>query len=240
MRRAIASTILAALCLTLAGAAAAAEPGTGPLTPTGLTGVWLKKDAPRDRTPMPLTPLAKAAQAKQRAEVAAGNVIGEHNRKCDPVGMPGMMTNEFALQFLEMPGRVVVVSEMSPLTRQIYLDKPQSDGGNGPMWNGHSVGHWEAKTLVVDTVNFQEPDDPIVFGGIRSASLHLVERYHLEDGGQTLIGEMTFEDPKLLTAPYTTRVAYGRLKNDSELWEYACQVDAEGWSERFKGDKAAK
>ena len=81
MRRAIASTILAALCLTLAGAAAAAEPGTGPLTPTGLTGVWLKKDAPRDRTPMPLTPLAKAAQAKQRAEVAAGNVIGEHNRK---------------------------------------------------------------------------------------------------------------------------------------------------------------
>ena len=144
------------------------------------------------------------------------------------------------LEPASMPGRVVVVSEMSPLTRQIYLDKPQSDGGNGPMWNGHSVGHWEAKTLVVDTVNFQEPDDPIVFGGIRSASLHLVERYHLEDGGQTLIGEMTFEDPKLLTAPYTTRVAYGRLKNDSELWEYACQVDAEGWSERFKGDKAAK
>jgi hypothetical protein len=152
--------------------------------------------------------------------------------------MPGMMINEFALQFLEVKGRIVVVSEMSPLTRQIYLDKPQSDGGNGPMWNGHSVGHWEGQTLVIDTINFEEPADPIVFGGIRSNNLHLVERYHLEDGGQRLVGDMTFTDPKLLTRPYQIHVSFKRLPDDAELWEYACQVDVEGWSQRFLGDKA--
>ncbi len=228
-----------ALLATASIAHAAAPANTGPQSPTGLTGMWMRKQGGdgSPRVPLPLSAAGKAAQAKADAELAAGNVIG--TLKCDPVGMPGMMTNEFALQFLEIPGRIVIVSEMSPLSRQVYLGKPQGDGGNGPMFNGHSVGHWEGKTLVIDTVNFQQPENPIVFGGLRSASLHLTERYHLEDAGQTLVGELTFEDPKLLTQTYKSTVRFERLPNDAELWEYACLVGGEGWQDRFAGDTAA-
>jgi hypothetical protein len=203
----------------------------------GIVGMWIQDKGPGGHPAMPLTPLGQAAKAKEEADIAAGHVISEEGRKCDPVGMPGFMTNEFALEILESPGRIVMVSEMSPLTRQIYLDKPQSDGGNGPMWNGHSVGHWEGDTLVIDTINFEAPPSPIVFGGVRSAGLHLIERYHLEDGGNRLVGEMTFIDPKILTKPYVTQLAFKRLPGDAELWEYACLVGAEGWSQRFPGDK---
>jgi hypothetical protein len=216
----------------LAQAQPAAHPHIG--------GMWIQDGGPGGHPTLPLTPAGQAAQAKVEADVAAGHVITESGRRCDPVGMPGMMTNEFALQILEAPGRIVMVSEMSPLSRQIYLDKPQSDGGNGPMWNGHSVGHWEGDTLVIDTINFQAPASPIVFGGIRSAGLHLTERYHLEDKGTRLVGEMTFVDPKVLSKPHVTQLAFKRLPDDAELWEYACLVGGEGWSERFPGDKGDK
>jgi len=234
---------LCALAVALSFAAHAASfaaDNDGPLTATGLEGMWIIKKGFDAHDPLPLTPFAQAAQEKARAELAAGHVIGAGQGRCDPVGMPGFMTNEFGLQILEMPGRVVMISEMSPLSRQIYLDQPQSDGDNGPLWNGHSVGHWEGKTLVIDTINFREPDNPIVFGGVRSANLHLIERYHLENDGKLLVGELTFIDPKLLTRPYVSHVAFTRLPNDAPLWEYACQTDDPAWSQRFQGDAVQK
>ena len=229
----------AAVCLVVALAAAGLAQAAEPAMPahTRISGMWIQDSGNSGHPTLPLTPLAQAAQDKAEAAIAAGHVVSDEARRCDPVGMPGIMTNEFALQILETPGRVVMVSEMSPLTRQIYLDKPQTGGTNGPMWNGHSVGRWEGRTLVIDTVNFQAPASPIVFGGIRSAGLHLTERYHLEDNGNRLAGDMTFVDPKLLTKPYVIHLAFKRLPDDAELWEYACLVGDEAWAQRFPGDK---
>jgi hypothetical protein len=226
----------ASFVVALAGAGLA-HAATPEAVHTHIAGMWIQDNTSNGHPTLPLTPLGQAAEAKEMANIAAGHVISDDERRCDPVGMPGFMTNEFALQILETPDRVVMVSEMSPLTRQIYLDKPQTGGTNGPMWNGHSVGKWEGDTLVIDTVNFQAPDNPIVFGGLRSANLHLTERYHLENNGNELVGDMTFVDPKLLTKPYVTHLAFKRLPDDAELWEYACLVGDAAWAQRFPGDK---
>jgi hypothetical protein len=234
----------AALGVLATGAAQAA-----PAPSATLTGMWLLdpkdfgSEAPR-KEPMSLTPAAAAQQAEARKKVSAVQAtLSDHSRKCLPIGMPGMMTNEFALEFLETDGRVTVLSENSPLPRSIYLTETSHTTGLEPSWNGHSIGHWEGegakRTLVVDTVNFNDRVGPVNGRGVHSPTTHLIERYYL-DGPDRLIGEMTFEDPTYLAKPFHTVHHYNRIKGKAELWEYVCETDAPGWSERFQGDPAAK
>jgi hypothetical protein len=222
----------AGAALLLAGAASAQV--------TSLTGMWLLegKDFGRDLK-MPLTAEAQKIRDGQRKAVAAGDVIGASGKQCAPEGMPGMMANEFALEILETPDRVTILNEASSIPRSIYLDETTHPKGLEPAWNGHSIGHREGKTLVVDTVNFNDKASPFGFIGVHSSTTHLVERFHTENDGQTLVGEFTFEDRRLLSAPWTGVVHYKRLPPRSELWEYACEIGG-GWQERFKGDPAAK
>ena len=56
-----------------------------------------------------------------------------------------------------------------------------------------------------------------------SEDLQIIERYHLEKGGSTLVGELTFEDPKTFSSPWTTRVTYRKLPPGTELDEDVCR-----------------
>ena len=92
---------------------------------------------------------------------------------------------------------------------------------------------------MIDTVNLNDRTGPVGRNGVHSPTTHIVERLHLKDP-DTLVGEMTFEDPTYLTKPWTSTHTYHRIKAPAELWEYACEPDAAGWSERFAGDPEAK
>jgi len=227
---------IAAAILSLAASAHAAD------TPTkSIAGMWALDQKQYDHPPaMPLTPKGMALQEEQRKKREEGNqVISANGKKCLPIGMPGFMTNEFALEILTAPDRVTLLSENSSLPRSVYLDEPKHPTDIEPGWNGHSIGHWDGKALVIDTVNFNEKTGPIGGSGVHSPTTHLVERLYLKDP-DTLVDEMTFEDPTWLAKPWTNTRNYRRLPAHSELWEYACEVDAPGWSERFAGDPEAK
>jgi hypothetical protein len=222
----------AGAALLLAGAACAQT--------TSLTGMWIldAKDFGRDLK-MPLTAAAQKMRDDEKKAVEGGDVIGAGGKQCAPEGMPGMMANEFALEFLETPGRVTILNEASTIPRSVYLDETTHPKGLEATWNGHSIGHWEGKTFVIDTVNFNDKANPFGFIGVHSSTTHLVERFHTENDGKNLVGEFTFEDPRLLAKPWTGVVHYKRLPPHSELWEYACEIGG-GWQERFQGDPAAK
>jgi hypothetical protein len=66
-------------------------------------------------------------------------VLSERGLRCLPIGMPGMMRNEFALEIRETPGRVTVISENSPLVRTIYLNRKEHTPDYAPGWNGHTA-----------------------------------------------------------------------------------------------------
>lgn len=237
VRRACAVALASAL---LAGGVQAAEPAAQPAGKPVLTGMWMlePKDFHNEGKPPLTAEAAKVAQAEEAA-IMAGKVISDAHKKCLPSGMPMMMTNEFALEILETPGRVTFVSEMSPLVRTVYLDQTSHPADTLPMWNGHSIGRWEGQTLVIDVAFLNDRISHIPGGGLLSDATHIVERYHLENDGKDLVGEMTFEDPKVLTRPWTVKHTYHRLEDKAELWEYACEIDAKGWSERFDGDPQA-
>ncbi len=208
---------------------------------TGLNGMWLldEGDFARRESP-PLKPdIAAAVAAKRAATGPDGPVLSNDNKLCLPSGMATMMANEFGLEILETPGRVTIISENSPLVRSVYLNKT-SHGDVQPSWNGHSIGHWEGKTLVIDTIGFNDRKSYIGRDLPPSTQTHIVERYTVSADGKALNGEMTFIDPSILSRPWTVKHSYHRLAEDAELWEYACEVGAVGWSERFEGDPEAK
>jgi hypothetical protein len=234
---------IAATLALIAGAALAAEPAKHKTaaSPKTIAGMWALTQTEYDRhEAMPLTPMALALQEKQRKAREEGNVVLSANgKKCLPIGMPGFMTNEFALEVLTASDRVTLLSENSTLPRSVYLDETRHPTDLEASWNGHSIGRWEGKVLVVDTVNFNDRTGPVGNAGVHSPTTHLTERIYLK-GPDTLVDEMTFEDPTYLAKPWTNVRSYRRLPAHSELWEYACEVDAPGWSERYAGDPEAK
>lgn len=236
------AALAAAFCMSagLAHGQPAAKPGTG------LTGVWLLDQHTYDHQEEfqpPLKPEVQAiAAAKRKAREEGGVVLSDNNKKCLPIGMPGIVTNEFAMELLETPGRITVVSENSPLARTISLTRKTHNEDQEPSWNGDSIGRWEGKTLVVETTRLNDRIShlPFGFGGVMSLTTKITERYHLTNGGKDLVNEMTFNDPNVLVAPWTVSYTYHRAEGDAERWEYVCEVDAAGWSERFAGDPQFK
>ena len=143
-----------------------------------------------------------------------------------PAGMfPAAYNN--AYQIMQVPGYVVIVSEMIHETRIIPLDGRSHVGANIRQWNGDSRGRWEGNTLVVDTKNYNDKGSIGTSGatgrirGIPSSdSLRIVERFTRTDP-KTIEYEVTIDDPKVYTRPW--KVAFPLNRDPAyKMYEYAC------------------
>jgi hypothetical protein len=99
--------------------------------------------------------------------------------------------------------------------REVHLNHYEDYGGFKPSLFGHSIGHWEGETLVIDTVGYK-PHVSGVFSGIPAgARKHTVERVALTPDHLHLHYQMTMEDPDFLTAPATLDM----------LWDHRPDLD---------------
>jgi len=110
---------------------------------------------------------------------------------------------------------VAILPEMIHDARVIPLDGRPHLPSSIRQWNGDSRGHWEGKTLVVDTTNFSPQSD---FMGSRE-NLHLVERF-TRVSSDMLNYEVTLEDPATWTRPWTASLRLKQSKD--EIYESAC------------------
>ena len=102
--------------------------------------------------------------------------------------------------------------------RTIYLDGRPHLAPHIRQWLGHSVGHWEDDTLVVDTTNFTEKTS--FFGS--GKDLHLVERF-TRVSPDLVMYEVTVEDPTLWTSSWTTEIPLTEVDNKAnQIFEAAC------------------
>jgi hypothetical protein len=209
---------LAALCLAGASAAYAEPDITGMwavYAPTGADGARVRQ------APAKLTPERRAQQIEDnKISTANHRLVGEGHTKCWPTGMPGLMSTPFGIEFLQTKGRITILNEVSNLPRTIYLDEKTHPDSVIPGWNGHSIGHWEGDTLLVDTIGFNGRNGNV------SEKMHITERMHLDKEGY-LIDDMTLDDPTTYTEPYHVSYRYRRASGQegSELMEYVCEVD---------------
>jgi hypothetical protein len=195
-----------------------------------ITGSWERARDP-SIPPQPQPPLKpqyqKEWQAKTQAarEAAAkGTPLADRATLCLPEGMPAMMGATFPIEILQSKGQVTIIEEAFTQVRRILLDQPQKAIDDvEPGFYGHSVGHWENGTLVVDTVGVREN---VVFQNApHSADMRIKERISIGANG-ILRDEITVEDPATLEKPWTFTFGYRRIPNYS-LLEYICEDNRE-------------
>ena len=97
--------------------------------------------------------------------------------------------------------KVVIKTDWMDTERTVYLDSRTHPAPTQTFLHGHSVGHWEGKTLVVDTTNFKDHRSGLAAALPSSTKKKLTERFELSEDGKTLMYSGTVEDPVYLSAP---------------------------------------
>jgi hypothetical protein len=140
---------------------------------------------------------------------------------CLPLGIPGADILSYApFKIVQAPGVIVMMYEIDNTRRQIYTDGRKLPVDPQPAWLGYSVGHWEGDTLVVDTAGFNDKSWLDVSGLPHSEALRVQERFRRRDFGHMEL-QVTIDDPKIFTRPFTFKVTE-LLLPDSDLLESFC------------------
>jgi hypothetical protein len=193
--------------------------------------------------PPPLKPEHFAPwEARQKANREAeqrGEPVYSNYARCLPDGMPSMMMAMFPLEVLQTAGQITIIEEAYNQVRRIWLDQTQvaAEDAEPGFW-GHSVGHWEGDTLVVDTVGIKEyvrfRDAP------HSNQMRISERMRAISPDM-FRNDITITDPVFLTGPWSFTYMYKR-KPGYKLYEYVCEdnrqyKDPETGGTRLRIDK---
>ena len=150
---------------------------------------------------------------------------------CLPTGVPRIAP--YPWRMLQTPTHVFILFEGNIHSyRQIFVDGRKHPEDPDPTWYGHSVGHYEGNTLVVDTVGFNDKFWFDFRGHPHREKLHTLERYTRTDMG-SLVVETTITDPVYYTKPFTIKFT-ARLRPGEELMEYICQENEQD-VEHIKG-----
>ena len=183
------------------------------------SGVWIPNQldqiAQRSTNSPPWKPEAAAQIAEQVQLANAMRPLGLFVN-CLPEGMPSwMLISHDAMEILYTPGRVTMLGESDGnRLRRIYTDGRSHPADPDPSFFGHSVGHWERDTLVVDTVGVY----PEAFLAIsewiglpNNGDLHVIEHIHLASPDR-LHDDLEIIAPHLLTGPWKTTRIFNRKR----------------------------
>ena len=173
---------------------------------------------------LPYTPWGKKIRDDRFALGARDNP----DAMCMPMGFLQFHQQPQPRMIIQMPKMILIEYEANYGIRHIYLDGRQlpKQGEPQPWWYGYSVGRWEGDTLVVETNNLRGAEDgPYdgwmdVNGSPYSNQAKFTERIRRPTFGHLQI-DLTIEDPKAYTRPWTVRVDQ-RLLPDSDLIEFVC------------------
>ncbi|HTW74801.1 MAG TPA: hypothetical protein VMD56_07765 [Steroidobacteraceae bacterium] len=184
----------------------------------GQTGVIIVPSVPPLRQPY-LTQWQAHEVARHEADLR-GQPFNDEHSQCMPDGMPSMMMGMFPMEVLQAPGEIAIVEEAYRQIRHIYLNQKQIPVSDAePEFWGHSVGHWQGDTLIVNTVGIKDSvrleDVP------HSDQMQIDERIRLlsPDRYQDAI---TVSDPAYLVHPWSFTWTYQRDPG-YKLLEYVCE-----------------
>lgn len=152
----------------------------------------------------------------------ANNVKYDPEGFCLPPGGPRSMGTPYPAEIIQDRDRIIILFEGGGhVWREIHMDGRAHPQDLNPTYFGHSTGHWEGDTLVVDTVGFNEKTW-IDFGGyMHTDQLHTVERFSRPDK-ETLHYETVIDDPGAYFEPWTVSWDI-RWSEGQELQDYICQ-----------------
>lgn len=150
---------------------------------------------------LPYQPWAAELVKKRRADLAKD----DPNIHCMPRGAPRIWTDDYYKRIFQIPGRLVILTERNMQYRQIFTDGRPVPVDANPTWNGYSSGRWEGDTLVVHTNGFRDDLWLDSDGNPLTGAANVTEKLRRPNYG-TLGIEITVDDPKAYTAPWTVKL----------------------------------
>ena len=203
------------------------QEGPPPRLPDGtpdFSGVWVGAgpigDISTGLLPGEELVMLPAAQALMKSRMAAD----DPEARCLPTGVPRIAPYPWRLVQSPAYGKATHLFFLFEGNihsfRQIFMDGREHPDDEEPSWYGHSVGHWEGDTLVIETVGFNDLFWFDFVGHPHTEQLKTVERYT-----RTKFGELevvtTVTDPGAYAKPFTVKFRH-TLRPGWELMEYIC------------------
>jgi hypothetical protein len=182
----------------------------------------------------------QAWAAELQKKRVADNGLNDPDGLCLPQGPLEYHIDPQPFEIIQTPQKILYISESNYGFRTFYMDgrslPPQGDVE--PYWHGYSIGRWDGDTLVVESNNFRGVDPNNVRGsGLPDTylgsgwldhrgspfteALKLTERYRRLNYGLLEI-ELTVDDAKAYTKPFTVRVLQRLVADGSEMIEFIC------------------
>jgi hypothetical protein len=190
-----------------------------------LSGIWrgagpiYRFNIAQDLEPQDIQPWAEALFLQRVRASRKDSPLA----KCLPVSVP--FHNFFNLtRIVQTPGLMMIVYE-SPNSphRTVFTDGRDLPKDPNPAFLGYSIGRWEGDTLVVTTTGFNDLGWLDSAGHPQTESLRITERMRRRDFGH-MDFEMTIDDPKVFTKPFTFKTQR-LLAADTELLEDYCEAE---------------
>lgn len=207
-------------------APAPGDPKTFPRMASGkpdFTGLWRaigRGFADPGDPPAPLTPEYAAKRQKWQQAERDGKPLADSVSQCIAVGVARSMRLG-NLEFIQRPEQLTIINENLHEVRRIFLDGRKQPEDPDPTFSGHSIGRWNADTLVADTIAIRS--HALDSTGLWiSDDARLTERISMVNRN-TLKHEMTIIDPVALTKPWVVHRYYSRLPPDEAIEEYVCE-----------------
>jgi hypothetical protein len=169
----------------------------------GSDGIWLPRHV------ADVAPSKSLLTAKQ----------ADPSARCLPPGVPRIMLQARPFQIVEATNRILFLFEGGAhVWRQIWMDGRAHPKDPNPDWLGDSIGHWEADTLVVDSVGFNDKTWLDDLGHPHSERLHVVENF-TRTSPQTMKYDVVIDDPGANIQSWTAGSTFsfrpkGRLAED--------------------------
>ena len=113
-----------------------------------------------------------------------------------------------------------MLQEANAAYRQIFTDGRPLPSIEQPSFNGYSIGRWEGDALVVQTVGFKDGLWLDRSGSPMTDAARMIEKFRRVNYGKLEI-ELTVDDPKAYTAPWTVKLNHF-IVLDTELLDYIC------------------
>jgi hypothetical protein len=197
--------------------------------PRNLEGIWASVGQPlsADGKPPPFTPAVQALQQRQRMQEANGAPVVVKDTLCRPPGVVAVTGNQFPTQIIQRPEKILIIAEQNRGVWPIYMNSGHPRTVKRA-YVGHSVGHWDGNTLVIDSVGFKSRETGIS-AFAHSEDAHVVTRIRrartaqsANGNGDRLIVERTIEDPKVYDRTYTA-INVARWRPDLQILEFNCE-----------------
>jgi hypothetical protein len=194
--------------------------------PRDLEGVWWLNGyeyllGPEPGVPPPLKPQYMKKLEERIRLKNKGTPEADASTKCFPHGMPRVMESPYPIEILQTPDEIIILHEVAHNLRRIHMNQEHPKNLK-PTWLGHSVGHWEGDTLVIDTVGLNAKTFIDDEGGTESLKMHTVERIRKMPDGRSFELTMTVDDPETLKHPYSYK-RYYTWRPEVRPAEYICE-----------------